>query len=386
MGFNDHLDEGGFNGRDTFVCVDCVVEDHLARVVASAVQSTYCSYCMERDEYPLAAPFDHVMQVIFDAICQHYADAQDVNAPWGEGQWQVTEVYPHDVVGNFDPGWGSDFMEDIVNSLGWDKYWVEHTQGDWALGTPGDALRWGWDSFEAQIIEKTRYLFLNEPDDDLDSGRPDHIPISRMLDAIGSIATRADLVRIWEPGVEFFRVRVVTGSSLFTEFSDVGAPPVRVAGAGRMNPAGIPYLYLATSEETAIAEVVDRAQRYCVAKFKSTRSLSLLDFIDLPAVPSVFDSARYDERHELIFLRRLRDSFVKNVAKDGREHVDYVPTQVVSEYFRYRFKLPEGGGLNGFIYPSVKNQGGVNVVIFESDNAVLEEFLALESLAPKERC
>ena len=44
---------------------------------------------------------------------------------------------------------------------------------------------------------------------------------------------------------------------------------------------------------------------------------------------------------------------------DGREHIDYVPTQVFTEYFRYAFP----GRVDGLMFPSAQGPGN-NVAVF----------------------
>ena len=48
--------------------------------------------------------------------------------------------------------------------------------------------------------------------------------------------------------------------------------------------------------------------------------------------------------------------FVKSitapVAHDGREHIEYVPTQILTEYFRGRVKGEGASRLDGIVYPA----------------------------------
>ena len=54
----------------------------------------------------------------------------------------------------------------------------------------------------------------------------------------------------------------------------------------------------------------------------------------------------------------------KGVKKDGMEHIDYVPNQVVTEYIRFVFSDKTVTGLDGIIYPSSKNWKSKAIVIF----------------------
>jgi hypothetical protein len=58
------------------------------------------------------------------------------------------------------------------------------------------------------------------------------------------------------------------------------------------------------------------------------------------------------------------------------EHVDYVPTQIVTEYFRHRFRLSGGGSLDGIKYRSSRTGQPACVLFFDSDDCGGEtEFL-----------
>jgi hypothetical protein len=247
-------------------------------------------------------------------------------------------------------------------------------------------LRYGWDSFKNQVLTKTRYLFLAEPADEFSSGRPDYIPIASMLDALGKICIKESLVTVVPAGTEFYRVRHASKKDSFTTFPEMGVPPVGVASAGRMNPAGISYLYLAYKKETAEEEVLDWSNRWFTAKYRSKVEILIIDFSVLPHVPSVFEPELYESRHNRYFLHAFINDLTAPVSKDGKEHVDYVPTQIVSEYFRYKFKAESGEGVQGIKYPSVKDQGGTNLAVFSSSNEELEdifELLQIEESANK---
>ncbi|AZC00445.1 hypothetical protein DKE52_008010 [Acinetobacter pittii] len=79
-------------------------------------------------------------------------------------------------------------------------------------------------------------------------------------------------------GQKFFRGRT------FEERLDIGLmgmPPPAIASAGRANPVGIPYLYLAENIETCMAEI--RPSNGCkvnIAKFNLINDVNLLDLTE----------------------------------------------------------------------------------------------------------
>src|SRR5690348_15769940 len=76
---------------------------------------------------------------------------------------------------------------------------------------------------------------------------------------------------------------------------DAGPPPMnRVNMSNRMNPPGIPMLYVAEDSETALDETVNGFSYYLIASLQVTRDLLIVDLADLPPIPSIFGA---DELH-----------------------------------------------------------------------------------------
>lgn len=360
------------------VCSECVVDSALQHLVNANLTSNVCDYCGEEDEGAfIAAPFNTVMLRIYESVVKEYSDAQDVDMPRVEKEWFQDETYIQEVLMEFDPGWDSQFSEDVADCFDPSTYWVRHSDGDWSISDPSDTLFYGWESFKEQVLTKTRYLFLAEPEDEFSAGRPDYIPIASMLDALGNTCIKDKMVTVIPAGTEFYRVRHAPNKEMFSTFSEMGVPPIGVATAGRMNPAGISYLYLAYEKETAEKEVLEWSKRWFTAKYKTKIDIPIIDFSVAPRVPSIFEPELYESRHNRYFLHAFIKDLIAPVTKDGKEHVDYVPTQIVSEYFRYKFKDENGDGVMGLKYPSVKDDKGTNIAVFSSNNEELEEFFEL---------
>jgi hypothetical protein len=131
-----------------------------------------------------------------------------------------------------------------------------------------------------------------------------------------------------------------------------------------MNPAGIAYFYLAASAETAVAETLrGDPRKYLVATFRTSAAFPILDLSALPPLPSIFDAGRQYEREALLFLRDFVRDISVPIARDGREHIDYVPSQIVSEYFAQVAVGPSGEKIRGLAWNSAVD-GGKNVVLF----------------------
>ncbi|MGF1689663.1 HEPN-associated N-terminal domain-containing protein [Photobacterium kagoshimensis] len=371
------------SGLDKFICSECVIDSALQKLVNANLCSVSCCYCGEENEdgEVIAAPYDIVMTRIYDSIYKYYADAQDTDMPRVEKEWLEEETNIYEIIGEFDPGWSGELCEDLCESSDPSQYLVSHVDNDWSIEDPLSTLSCGWNSFKKQVLTKTRYLFLAEPEDEFLSGRPDYIPIASMLDALSNVCKSEQLLKVIPAGSTFYRVRVSSNAeTTYSTFSDIGVPPVGIASAGRMNPAGISYFYLASDRETAEKEVVDTASYWSIGKFRSTVDIQVIDFVELPSIPSVFEPDKYDSKHHISFVYSFVEDLIAPVQKDGKEHVDYVPTQIVSEYFRYKFRNDSGENILGLRYPSVKNSSGVNLAIFSSENDELENMFELECI------
>jgi len=144
-----------------------------------------------------------------------------------------------------------------------------------------------------------------------------------------------------------------------------------------MSPAGIPMFYGAKKEETAIAEVGAHAapkeeqvgardpqkpDHVTLGQFILSSDVMVIDFTELPEVPSIFDSNLGSYRREIKFLHEFVEKLGAPVAEEDAA-IDYVPTQVLTEFFLKVFKSARGQSPVGIVYSSAVHQGGVSLVL-----------------------
>ena len=185
-----------------------------------------------------------------------------------------------------------------------------------------------------------------------------------ILETIGDLVLEQELLRTIPAGTIRVRARPHQEDEEFSAVEDLGPPPEEMAiHSNRMSPAGIPMFYGSNTEETALGEI-DQKGFATVANFETVKEFQVLDLTRIPDVPSLFDQQGDDRRSSIIFLTNFLEDFTRKVEKDGREHIEYVPTQVVTEYFRRVFRNREGEHLKGVIYPSARVEGGVSYVLF----------------------
>jgi hypothetical protein len=91
----------------------------------------------------------------------------------------------------------------------------------------------------------------------------------------------------------------------------------------------------------------------------------IVDLALAPEIPSFFDLTQSVERREkLRFLHEFRDDVSKPIERDGLVHVNYVPTQVITEYLRRAFQTDDGEPVFGLQFASSRDAAGHNVVLF----------------------
>jgi len=221
------------------------------------------------------------------------------------------------------------------------------------------------------VKHEVRYFF----DHALPNSTDEQYEPATLLPTIGSLVKRLGILDTLPVGTQLFRARKKDQEDFSLDAEQLGAPPSEKASAGRMNPAGISYLYLAFDQQTALAEIQHgQSDQSAIGQFEVLRDLKILNLTTLPDLPSIFDDNRRDEREGLIFLENFIEEISKPVTKDGSEHIDYVPSQVVSEYFALVFQPGKGEHLDGIVYPSAVNTDGRNLVLFPSERSYNRRF------------
>jgi hypothetical protein len=127
--------------------------------------------------------------------------------------------------------------------------------------------------------------------------------------------------------------------------------------------------------DTALSEIVDtdmdtRSLVVTGVQFRNVVPLNLLDLTLIPSPPSYFSSGGPARRHYIEFLNKFVKDLSKPIKRDGRQDIEYVPTQVFTEFVRYVMKGPNGIPIHGIRYSSSRN-GKPCCVIFATQEECL---------------
>ena len=167
---------------------------------------------------------------------------------------------------------------------------------------------------------------------------------------------------IVKANVVLYRSRV-NEKDISTPFSklDMGAPPHKLATAGRANPQGIPYLYLCDDTVTTLYEVRALYLDYIsTGKFISNQDLHIVDFTK---TDSPFNTIYSDVKSGIIseFILKHISQDLSRPMRRGDTAFEYIPTQFICEYIRHQMKA------DGIAFKSSLYEKGINYVIFNPD-------------------
>lgn len=172
---------------------------------------------------------------------------------------------------------------------------------------------------------------------------------------VGTVLWRAQLGHEWDKEADGDGVVHVP----------VGYPAARMkplpnrAREGRANPKGIPYLYLGTNPNTAMAEVRPWiGSGISLGHFEVVRELRVVNCTEHEPYQMFWGYETPESCWDDNVWSDVDDAFSRPVAGDD-DTAEYVPTQVIAELFN-------AGGFDGVAYASALGDGH-NLALFDLD-------------------
>ena len=171
-------------------------------------------------------------------------------------------------------------------------------------------------------------------------------------------------------------------------------PKAEFVGDGRVNPRGIPCLYLADTCSAVISEMRPWIGLHItIAQFRTVRDCVLVD-CSVNTTPSwrswesinlnlVEETEEQDKEPDAAIKEKgvwgdIGFAFSKPVTHD-EPHLDYIPTQILAEAFQHH-------GYDGIIYKSLLDKDGKNIALFDPKAATLMSRCLYETQAALFQC
>lgn len=264
-----------------------------------------------------------------------------------------------------------EILEYISEELS-EQYW---TAKELYVPSIGEIHAQSWEQFNFIIKHRVRFMFFNESNKiNAPSYAEFSDPYTILEEFKNAIFIHDLIIKFDVDDLEVHRARMHKPQKEQLKLEELGPPPEKLAQANRLSPAGITMFYGAFEEETAIIEVLDinRPDYYITtARFSNLKPLKLIDFSSLKWI-SLFDKGNDEKRKTQILLYQFLADLTKPISSDGSQHIDYIPTQVVTEYLKTLFKSELGEEIHGLIYPSSKRKAHNNIVLFFNNQNITD--------------
>lgn len=330
-----------------FCCEECFDDKFLKKHIRSFGTAGDCHFCDSRQVYTVAVsllddmftPMIELYIPVRDHLSEDAMKNYDGSLIWDkiQDEWGIFSNLTHpDHAEDLIKGMFSYYTKEGLSTYDFDEY-VER-EGFFKEDEEEEDVRDVWERFSEGLKRKNRFF----PSTDFSTE-----PLAELLPSYSMTL---------KPGHELFRGRPARIDERFP-CDQMGAPPHGSATSGRANPHGIPYLYLASDQETVIAELRPQLRNIItIATFSVDIELRVVDLRAAHEL-SPFSlgnnlSLWIDYLPLLIHLQ----SELSRVINQSVSDIEYLPTQYLSELIKHL-------GYDGIIYDSAMGEG-YNIALF----------------------
>ena len=351
-----------------YCCVNCFSVSEIQEFIRKIELYGTCSYCGNKGV--TIRDVEDVGLFVRDGVLRRYEDAaESVGYESREGGYGLSTQTIDEILMEEENIFGealSDpraLVEDLVN-IDWTPYVRKDPYGPPEGGFEDIE---NWQEFSDFVKYKQRFTAL------VDAVNYEYLE-SHPREFLNNIAENlgGKLLMNIEPDEIIYRARIEETEERYSH-KDLTSPPERKTRNQRMSPAGISFFYGSLEQNTCIREVQPKpGQRLSVAEFKVLKKLSVLKLASREIeekILSIFDENYSFEYEE--YFKPFFNYFSKEISKpikDEDKAIDYVPSQVFTEFLRMRkfrnndeetyFKF------DGILFRSSLVEGGKNIVLF----------------------
>jgi hypothetical protein len=368
------LQERGYgDAPDTHVCEKCFGDDGLIEFIRDNGEDGICSYCGQESD--TVCDLESVVAHIVESVTTEWMDAADSGTPYEsrEGGYQGKTFDTYDLLMDEEPieAESHELFVDIVHTINVGLWAREFVMPYEEMKVEND-----WDVLVDAIKHHARFVIFHDSAARL-FGENFSWHFGDPRSAIKDIARtieRLGMVRILPRDTPIYRARCTDIDMDLNTACQMGTVPYRQASqSNRMSPAGIPMFYGALTPQTARAEIGinDRSGVVHCGTFYPSRDLVLIDFTEQLYIPSIYSQDNVN-RSSIRLMRGFVEDFSRPISRDNFEHVEYIPTQVITEYLRLNY-LHEGDRIDGILFNSAQHEGVCCVLFVDNEHCVGDE-------------
>ncbi|WP_458682731.1 RES family NAD+ phosphorylase [Prescottella equi] len=361
MGISEWLTEIAERGyadvSGRYVCARCLTPEALDVLAPNLIEDEPCTFCSAAGP---TVDFETFMTKFMYMIGRQYGDAHAQGVLVIDGEY-FAKVWSGDEIADAHSDLAltnADAITFVREALDGDRVWAYRD----GLEPPDEAMRFAWSRLSDTVKYRQRYIFLSEED----GGRPDELSPRQYLEKLDQIIHDNAMTLTLPKGSEIYRVRPYDATRDFPLVAaELGSAPADLAGPNRMSPAGISMFYGSENLDTAIAETTNgrTAPAVAVGRWRTVQDLHLVDLTKEIPRSNLFAAAHgadsdFETHFNGSYLRRFAEEIAAPI-RPGIPHIEYVPTQVVTEYLRFA----RHGAYDGIRFNSAKN-GQPNYVLF----------------------
>lgn len=368
---------GGIDGRK--VCSQCFGDPNLSALIEANSNAGRCDYCGDESDHVQATDLTTVLEYMLPQIDLEF-DRADQALPvdpdtkermFSEDEMDTRTMLELEIELELPRDTDCELIEDITDAM---------PEQDWCyrdplIDMPSVRIGASWDAFKTVIKHRRRFFFLAYQDEQLDddvSWGAAAYSIPELLEHIGNFTVDHELITPLPEGSRWVRCQGMKPEEKDFGPRRMGPPPYdKSEMPNRMSPSGVPMFYGASDIETALAEIADGPGRFAAGTFATKREILVLDVRAIPAVPSLFDEHKAKDRPIAQFMASFIEDFRAPIDRKKRPHIDYLPTQVITEYFRTMVRTPDKRPVEGVLYSSTKN-GRDAIVLFAENEDVMD--------------
>ncbi|PCD85418.1 RES family NAD+ phosphorylase [Vibrio mediterranei] len=328
-------------------CINCFTDTAITEFIQREGVSDYCYFCQSEDVLTVEpSMLTGLFELVLGCVEQQ-ADGEHLSKVYVNDLKVISSAVSHP----------SSLVDSILGEVSIDK--------KFKLLDSILEFKDQWSTFKKHLIEENRYFPNNSLYGRIFTTTTIHEE-SSSLEGRTFLSTVDSLLKKRPINTVFYRARI-SDTNLTSD--KMGTPPQDRASAGRANPVGIPYLYLAVDESTCFREVrPSNGATIYLSKVVATDELRL---VDLTSPKQKLPLLKFDEEEIELTLKclNLLEQFSDELSEPvlpEKSHLEYIPTQFICEFLR-TIK-----GYDGLIFNSSYG-AGKNVVLFSESKILIQE-------------